>query len=163
MSFCDKEKYMFKKKSTYGILSHHYQEWRGIMMKKFLVLALAVCLACIVFVSAAFAEAVTFKFGASERIRQEIWDNVIDLKTMPSSNSFYDRNFFRFKTSLWGGADFNKDTGIFLKLTSEIYYNLGPYKYPRDKRGHSRSWMRMRWSLIISILKRTIFLDSRLT
>lgn len=106
------------------------------MMKKFLVLALVVCLACIVFVSAAFAEAVTFKFGASERIRQEIWDNVIDLKTMPSSNSFYDRNFFRFKTSLWGGADFNKDTGIFLKLTSEIYYNLGPYEYPRDKRGH---------------------------
>ncbi len=98
-------------------------------MRKGLAAVLLV-LGCIVFISAAYAET-TFKFGASERIRQEIWDNIVDLKTLPpGNNSNYDRNFFRFKTSLWGSADFNKDTGIFLKLTSEIYYNLGPYKQP---------------------------------
>jgi len=103
-------------------------------MRKVLAVVLLV-LGSIVFISAAYAET-TYKFGASERIRQEIWDNVIDLKTLPPSNGLYDRNFFRFKTSLWGGADFNKDTGVFLKLTSEVYYNLGPYRYPRDKKGN---------------------------
>jgi len=108
-------------------------------MRKGLAAVLLV-LGCIVFISAAYAET-TFKFGASERIRQEIWDNVIELKTLdpktlPQANGFYDRNFFRFKTSLWGSADFSKDTGVFLKLTSEVYYNLGPYRYPRDKKGN---------------------------
>lgn len=98
-------------------------------MKKVLTAALLLVVGTVFFVSTASAE-MTFKYGASERIRQEIWDNVIDLKTLPSTNSFYDRNFFRFKTSLWGGVGFDKDTEIFLKLTSEIYNNLGPYKYP---------------------------------
>ena len=106
------------------------------MMKKYLAVALVVCLACLVFVSAVFAEPVTFKYGASERIRQEIWDNVITLKTLPEKNSYYDRNFFRFKTSLWGGADFDNGVGLYLKLTSEVFYHLGPYEYPRDKKGH---------------------------
>ncbi len=104
------------------------------MKKKFLSVALLVLLVSVFFISAAYAE-VTFNYGASERIRQEIWDNVIDLKTLPATNGLYDRNFFRFKTSLWGSADFNKDTGVFLKLTSEVYYNLGPYKYPKSSPG----------------------------
>jgi len=99
------------------------------MMRKFLAVALLVLLVGLFFISAAFAE-VTFNYGASERIRQEIWDNLVDLKTLPPSNTAYDRNFFRFRTSLWGSADFNKDTGAYLKLTSEIFYNLGPYKQP---------------------------------
>ncbi|MCJ7484129.1 MAG: hypothetical protein MUO31_14345, partial [Thermodesulfovibrionales bacterium] len=106
------------------------------MMRKGLAVVLLV-LGCIVFISAAYAET-TYKFGASERIRQEIWDNIVDLKTLPpGNNSNYDRNFFRFKTSLWGSADFNKDTGIFLKLTSEIYYNIGPYRQPGGHDGKS--------------------------
>jgi hypothetical protein len=103
-------------------------------MKKFCARVFLVLIAAVLFCSTAYAE-VTFKYGASERIRQEIWDNLLDLKTLPSSNSNYDYNFFRFKTSLWGSADFNKDTGIFLKLTSEVYYNLGPRKYPSSRRG----------------------------
>ena len=103
-------------------------------MKRFLAVALLVLVVGVFFVSAAFAE-MTFKYGASERIRQEVWDNLIDLKTLPPTNTDYDRNFFRFKTSLWGSADFNKDTGVFLKLTSEVYYNLGPYKQPSGQKG----------------------------
>ncbi|MFZ5906727.1 MAG: hypothetical protein ACOYVJ_04875 [Nitrospirota bacterium] len=106
-------------------------------MKKMLAVALMVLLAEVFFISATHAE-ITYKFGASERIRQEIWDNVLDLKTMEQSNTTYDYNFFRFKTSLWGSVDFTKDTGLFLKFTSEVYYNLGPHLYPRtsgDPRG----------------------------
>ena len=112
-------------------------------MRKGLAAVLLV-LGCIVFISAAYAET-TYKFGASERIRQEIWDNIVDLETLSpavdtpankgSRNTNYDRNFFRFKTSLWGSADFNKDTGLFLKLTSEIYYNIGPYRQPAGSKG----------------------------
>jgi hypothetical protein len=101
-------------------------------MKKYLAVTLMVLLGCIVFISAANAE-IVFNYGASERIRQEIWDNVVDLKTLPPSNTAYDRNFFRFKTSLWGSADFNKDTGVYLKFTSEVYYNLGPYNQPNKQ------------------------------
>jgi len=99
-------------------------------MKKFLAVALLVLLAGVVYIQEACAE-ITYTYGASERIRQEVWDNLLDLKTLPrGNNTNYDRNFFRFKTSLWAGADFNKDTGVFLKLTSEVYYNLGPYRQP---------------------------------
>jgi hypothetical protein len=113
---------------------------RGKPMKKWIFVCLMMCLASIFFISTVHAE-VTYKFGASERIRQEIWDNLLDLKTLePQPPGAYDRNFFRFKTSLWGSADFNKDTGIFLKLTSEIYYNLGPYKQNSNSRssGYTR-------------------------
>jgi hypothetical protein len=129
-----KQKY-FKNVPIYGILSNLFKNGEGNLMKKYVARVVLVLIVSVFLCSAALAE-VTFKFGASERIRQEIWDNVIDLKTLPASNSLYDRNFFRFKTSLWGGADFNKDTGIFLKLVSEVYQNLGPYKYPSDKSGH---------------------------
>lgn len=111
-------------------------------MKKKVAVGLMALVVAVFCVSAAYAE-VTYKFGASERIRQEIWDNLLDLggtldpavdtpANARARNTNYDRNFFRFKTSLWGSADFNKDTTMYLKLTSEIYYNLGPYKQPSN-------------------------------
>ena len=102
-------------------------------MKKLLSVCFMVWLVGVFFITTVHAE-VTYNFGAAERIRQEVWDNLLDLKTLPPTNTNYDRNFFRFKTSVWGGADFNKDTGVFLKLTSEVYYNLGPYKQPSTSR-----------------------------
>jgi Alginate export len=112
------------------------------MMKKFLTLALVLCLGSIIFVSSASAE-IVFKYGAAERIRQEIWDNLLDLETMTPTNTNYDRNFFRFKTSVWGSADFNKDTGVFLKLTSEVYYNLGPYSQPSGPKDAPNKFVRL--------------------
>jgi hypothetical protein len=126
----------------YGMLANLYENRRGHQMKKLAAVGFMALLVCVFCISAVYAE-VTYKFGASERIRQEIWDNLLDLggtlepavdtpANARSRNTNYDRNFFRFKTSVWGSADFNKDTGLFLKLTSEIYYNLGPYKQPSD-------------------------------
>jgi len=103
-------------------------------MKKLLAVALVVLFGAVFFISTVHAE-MTFNYGASERIRQEVWDNLLDLKTLPAANNTnYDRNFFRFKTSLWGSADFNKDTSLYLKLTSEVYYNLGPYSQPWEQK-----------------------------
>ena len=112
------------------------------MLKKFLSVALLVLLVGVFFISAAYAE-VTFNYGASERIRQEIWDNLADLKTMKPTNSSYDRNYFRFRTSLWGSADFNKDTGVYLKVTNEFKYNLGPYKQPSDPLSKVNDYVRL--------------------
>lgn len=112
------------------------------MMRKFLAVALLVLLAGVFSISAAYAE-VTFNYGASERIRQEIWDNLVDLKTMKPTNTSYDRNFFRFRTSLWGSADFNKDTGLYLKFTNEAKYNLGPYKQPSDPVSKPQDYVRL--------------------
>jgi hypothetical protein len=104
-------------------------------MKRFLAAAFLVLVVGIFFVSAAFAE-MTFNYGASERIRQEIWDNLLDLKTLAPNNTDKDRNFFRFKTSLWGSGDFDKNTGIYLKFTSEVYYNIGPYRQPSGEKAN---------------------------
>jgi hypothetical protein len=111
-------------------------------MKKLLAVALVVLFGAVFFISTVHAE-MTYNYGASERIRQEVWDNLLDLKTLPPTNTNYDRNFFRFKTSLWGSADFNKDTGIFLKLTSEVYYNLGPYSQPSGNHNKPTSFVRL--------------------
>jgi len=98
-------------------------------MKKLLAFVLMMLLLGILFISTAYAE-MTFDYGAAERIRQEYWANLLDLKTLPSNPTNFDRDFFRFKTSFWGSANFNKDTSVYLKLTSEIYYNMGPYRQP---------------------------------
>ncbi|MDX9714449.1 MAG: alginate export family protein [Dissulfurispiraceae bacterium] len=69
---------------------------------------------------------VKFDAGATLRLRQEIWDNVVTLgtgKTQP------DRNFFRFRTSVWGKASFSEQAALYLKLTNEAKYYTGPFKF----------------------------------
>lgn len=56
-----------------------------------------------------------FKAGGSERIRQEYTRDITDLNSSGKDN----RNYFRFRTSLWGQVDFNKDTDLYTKLTNE--------------------------------------------
>jgi hypothetical protein len=94
-------------------------------MKKVLVVCFTVWLAGLCYISEAYAE-VTFDYGASLRVRQEIWDNLLDLKTLDPVTP--DLNFFRFKTSVWGSANYDKDATLFLKLTAEPYIWVGPLK-----------------------------------
>ena len=65
-------------------------------MKKLLAVALVVLLGAVFFISTVHAET-TFNYGASERIRQEIWDNVIDLKTLPPTNGLLRQKFLPFQ------------------------------------------------------------------
>jgi hypothetical protein len=70
-----------------------------------------------------------FTYGASLRVRQEIWDNVVALDTNPTTQK--DRNFFRFRLSVWGKADIGQHFDVFTKLTTEPKYYVGPY-HPAD-------------------------------
>lgn len=97
------------------------------MVKRSFITVFLILLGSIILISDAYPE-VTFDYGATFRLRQEIWDNVVTLDTIGLSTSGADRNFFRLKTSLWGKVDFNKDLGAYLKLTNEAKYYIGPYK-----------------------------------
>jgi predicted porin len=105
-------------------------------MKKFYAVLLCV-VAGIVFASSVHAEDFTFSYGAAERIREEIWDNLLDLGTNPHNtderNSFRERNFFRFRTSVWGGVNYNENQdnslGLYVRLTNEMKEYLGSDHY----------------------------------
>jgi hypothetical protein len=110
------------------------------MLRRFLSLAIMSTLAIAMFAPGVFAEDkndLQFKGGFYERLRHEYWKNNQDM-----NNLYYDggdRNFFRFKTSVWGQADFKETLGFYAKLTNEIKsYNLlgsgGAKKYYSDHR-----------------------------
>lgn len=69
--------------------------------------------------------------GASLRLRQEIWDNVVDLGTMPDKQP--DRNFFRLRVQLWDKVKFNDSFGAYIRVTTEPKYYTGPYKLTLDE------------------------------
>lgn len=101
------------------------------MVKK-ISAVLLVCLSFIACATLAYAE-VTFDGGFDLRLRQEIWDNVVDLGTLgnlvtSNASGFNDRDFFRFRTRLWGEMDVNKDFSAYLRIANEWKYYLGPYE-----------------------------------
>jgi hypothetical protein len=75
------------------------------------------------------AAAVTFTGGPYLRLRHEYWKNVFDMNDAASD----DRNFYRFKLSLWGQAAVSKDLSFFARLTNEskayVYYANGDATY----------------------------------
>lgn len=100
-------------------------------MKRFFAFTMFGFLAMLFYLSVAFAET-KFDYGATFRLRQEIWDDVVDLGL-----SKPDRNFFRLRISPWVKADFSKDTGLYIRLTTEPKYHLGPFK-PNVPRNNDR-------------------------
>ncbi|MCX8027468.1 MAG: alginate export family protein [Thermodesulfovibrionales bacterium] len=80
----------------------------------------------LVFATSVYAEVKT-DFGASFRLRQEVWDNVVALDTLTSASA-KDRDFFRLRASLWGKASFNQDITLYTKLTTEPKYQIGSYR-----------------------------------
>jgi hypothetical protein len=68
-------------------------------------------------------DSIKFKGGFYERVRHEFWKNNQDME-----NTYYgggDRNFFRFKTSVWGQMDYEQSFSLYGKMTNEIKsYNL---------------------------------------
>src|ERR1035437_3099991 len=100
-------------------------------VKLFLLLAIAV-----IFTSSVYADQtdqleqpglkdVNFSAGASLRLRQEVWTNVVSLGTDNTRQK--DRNFFRLRASLWGGVDVGKYFDAYARITTEPKYYLGPY------------------------------------
>lgn len=82
-------------------------------------------------------DAIKLKGGFYERVRHEYWKNNQDME-----DTYYgggDRNFFRFKTSVWVQVDYEQILSLFGKLTNEFKsYNLlgsgGRNKYYSDHR-----------------------------
>ena len=56
------------------------------------------------------------KWGVAERARYEYWKNWKDM----DSGQLDNRNFFRFRTSLWGELNADKKFSLFAKLTDEF-------------------------------------------
>ena len=83
---------------------------KKIFMSLFALVTISMLLSC-----QAFAET-TFKYGGSERMRHEYWKNWKDMDNCQLDT----RNFFRFKTSLWGQMNVDKDFSIYAKLTNEF-------------------------------------------
>ncbi|WP_297213713.1 MULTISPECIES: alginate export family protein [Thermodesulfovibrio] len=77
--------------------------------------------------------AIENEVGASFRLRQEIWDNVVSLGTARDAQP--DRNFFRFRVQLWDNLKFNNNLGAYLRITTEPKYFSGPYRLPLDYNG----------------------------
>ena len=73
----------------------------------------------------------TFDYGAAFRWRQEVWNNVFDLgvlTTPPVSPLITsERNFFRFKTSLWGSVDFDKRFDLYTRITNEAKWYINDF------------------------------------
>jgi hypothetical protein len=79
----------------------------------------------LLFDSAAYAETTT-SGGLYFRLRQEAWDNMFDMNRVdaPSATPYarQDETFWRLKTSVWGKLDFDKQYGLFGKVTNEAKY-----------------------------------------
>lgn len=74
-----------------------------------------------------FAQAETkVDYGAAFRLRQENWDDVVNLSTNPSGGGA-DRNFFRLRTQIWGKVDFNQSLGVYARLVNEAKFFDGPF------------------------------------
>ncbi|MDX9746643.1 MAG: alginate export family protein, partial [Syntrophales bacterium] len=93
------------------------------MVKKCLSVLCLFLFALLVYADIAPAE-IKADYGGSLRLRQEYWENVIDLETLKAP----DRDFFRLRTSLWGKVDFNPNIGIYTRVTNEARYYLGNFK-----------------------------------
>jgi len=96
-------------------------------MRKFIWLILMLFLFLDLF---SFCYAFTNEPGAAIRLRQEIWDKVIDLGTTETQP---ERNFFRFRLQLWDNMKFNDNFGAYIRLTTEPKYNNGPYELTLDR------------------------------
>ena len=83
---------------------------RKVFVSLFVLMIAGALLSC-----QAFADT-QFKYGGAERMRYEYWKNWKDMDNCQLDT----RNFFRFKTSLWGQMDVDKDFSLYAKLTNEF-------------------------------------------
>ncbi|MGC2062383.1 MAG: alginate export family protein [Thermodesulfovibrionales bacterium] len=96
------------------------------MFRKTLVAVMLLLLGALLYVP--FVQAETkIDYGAAFRLRQENWDDVVNLSTSVATGGGKDRNFFRLRTQLWGKVDFNKDLGVYARLVNEAKYFDGPF------------------------------------
>jgi len=108
------------------------------MRNKIFILLFILAVVSVLLSCQAFAET-NFKYGAVERARNEYWKNWKDMDNGQQDT----RNFFRFKTSLWGQMEHEKDMVLYVKLTNECrahtYFEGTSASYP-DKTASKKSY-----------------------
>ncbi len=85
---------------------------------------------CFLLFFVCICEALENEPGASIRLRQEIWDNVVSLGTARDDQP--DRNFFRLRIQLWNYMKFSEQFGAYARIATEPKYYTGPYRLPLD-------------------------------
>jgi hypothetical protein len=95
------------------------------MNKTTVVKIVLVMTAVLMFATASYAE-ITNTNGLYFRLRQETWDNMFDMTksdvpgAAPAARQ--DETFWRLKSSAWDKLDFDKQYGVFAKITNEARY-----------------------------------------
>jgi hypothetical protein len=104
-----------------------YSTEESIMFRKALSVVMLLLLGAILYVPYADAET-KLDFGAAFRLRQENWDNVVNLDTNSvGTGGGADRNFFRLRTQLWGKVQFDENNGVTARLVNEAKFFDGPF------------------------------------
>ncbi len=95
------------------------------MEKKTVGKVVIVMAAFLMLATAAYAE-ITNTSGLYFRLRQETWDNIFDMNksdvSSPTPPARPDETYWRLKTSVWDKLDFDKQYGLFAKITNEARY-----------------------------------------
>jgi hypothetical protein len=75
-------------------------------------------------------QGLSFKFGLSERIRNEFYNNISDMNDAKDDKTDY----FRIRTSVWGQVQYAPVATVYLKLTNEFR------KYMSDPKDRDFTW-----------------------
>jgi Alginate export len=90
------------------------------------VVKLVLVMAAVLLLSGSAYAEMTDTSGLYFRLRQETWDNMFDMNKSDVANANpyarQDENYWRLKTSVWNKLDFDKQYGLFAKITNEARY-----------------------------------------
>jgi hypothetical protein len=113
------------------VWTQYEQKGNGMKRKELLLHGVALLIALVMFVESAPAET-TFDYGMNVRARHELWDNMFSLGTRQTTNTNYDRSFFRLALFPWAKVEFDKNVTLYGRMVYEPQYSVGPYKYAPD-------------------------------
>jgi len=112
-------------------------------MKKRMWICVFVLMLALILVSLPVYAELKFKWGPYLRVRYDYYKNFMDLANAVESANRDTRQYVRTKTSLWGQADFDKNTSLYAKLSNEnrahLYFEGTSSSFP-DKQPSKKGY-----------------------
>ncbi|PMP96667.1 MAG: hypothetical protein C0169_04385 [Thermodesulfobacterium geofontis] len=87
-----------------------------------------------------FALSVEHKPGIGIRLREETLDNYLFLKTAPLLSYWDDNSMLRFKITFWDKIKVNNNTSLYLRLSTEPRYYIGPHVVTLDETNNLKNF-----------------------